>query len=265
MGPMTTTPADTRPRGGVPAPVALVVVAFCLLLGMASLASAGVLAFALAAAVVVVAWGWAGALALPTPRGTVGTIVVGGLALVAAVGLPDEGPWLMWVPAALALAMLAAFVHQLLRRDGRPRVVQSVSAVVLALGLLACGVLLVPLSRTDLGTALVVGALAAALASAVTDLAARWPVLDGWLTPLALVAGGAAAVVVARVMGTEWTTWLLLGVASAALSHAVRAVLGPLPAMAQPRPRLVAALTSVLVVGVAPYLVALVLVPRALL
>ena len=81
----------------------------------------------------------------------------------------------------------------------------------------------------------------------------------------ALVAGGAAAVVVARLMGTEWTTWLLLGVASAALSHAVRAVLGPLPAMAQPRPRLVAALTSVLVVGVAPYLVALVLVPRALL
>ncbi|WP_122263649.1 hypothetical protein [Ornithinimicrobium cerasi] len=262
---MTTTPADTTPRAGVPVPVTVAVVVVCLVLGMASLASAGVLAFALAGAVVLVAWGWAGALALPTPRGTVGTIVVGGLALVAAVGLPDEGPWLSWVPAALALAMLAAFVHQLLRRDGRPRVVQSVSAVVLALGLLACGVLLVPLTRTEAGTELVIGALAAALASSVSDLAGRWPGLAGWLTPLALTVGGAAAVLVALVMEAEWTTWLLLGVASAALSHALRAVLGPLPAMSQPRPRLVAALTSVLVVGVVPYLVAGALVPDALL
>ena len=52
--------------------------------------------------------------------------------------------------------------------------------------------------------------------------------------------------------------------ASAAVSHALRAVLTPLPAMAQPRPRLIAAVTSVLVVGVVPYLVALAFVPDAL-
>lgn len=262
---MTTTTADAGVRDGASVPVAVAVVATCLVLGMASLTSAGVLAFALAGAVVLVAWGWAGALALPTPRGTVGTIIVGGLALVAAVGLPEDGPWLYWVPAALALAMLAAFTHQLLRRDGRPRVVQSVSAVVLALGLLACGVLLVPLVRTADGTALVLGALAAALVTALTDLAGRRPALAGWLTPLALAGGGAAAVLVALALVAPWTTWLLLGVASGALSHALRSVLTPLPAMAQPRPRLIAAVTSVLVVGVVPYLVALTFVPDALL
>lgn len=244
--------------------MAVAVVAVSLLLGMASLTSPGLLSVALAAAVVVVAWGWAGALALPTPRGTVGTITVGGLALVAAVGLPAEGPWLSWVPAALSLAMLAAFTHQLLRRDGRPRVVTSVSAVVLALGIVACGTLMVPLSRTDEGVALVLGTLAAASASALTDLAGRWPAMAAWVTPLALVAGGAAAVGTALLMDVPWTTWLLLGVAAAALSHAMRGVLAPLPAMSRPRPRLVAALTSVLVGGVVPYLTALVFLPDAL-
>lgn len=261
---MATTPLDLQVRTAAAVRVCGAVLVVCLVLGMAALASAGLLAFALAAAVVLVAWGWAGALALPTPRGTVGTITVGGLVIVAAVGLPTEGPGLVWVPAALSLAMIAAFTHQLFRSDGRPRVVQSVSAVVLALGLLACGALLVPLARSAEGADLVVGALAAALASAVTDVAGRWPALVGWLIPLAMAAGGLAAVLAALVLDGQWTTWLLLGVASGALSHALRSVLAPLPAMAHPRPQLVAAVASVLVVGVVPYLVAQVFVPGAL-
>lgn len=261
---MSTLPADQSTRVGTSVPVALTVAAVCALLGMAVLTSPAVLAAALAAAVLVVAWGWAGTLALPTPKGTVGTITLGGLGVVAAVALPREGPGLFWVPAALALAMVGAFLHQLLRRDGRPRVVESVSAVVLALGILTCGALIIPLARSGEGTALVLGALAAALASALSDLLGRWRALSGWLTPLALVAGAAAAVAVALMLDAPWTTWLLLGVGAAALSHAMRAVLAPLPSMAQPRPRLVAGIVSVIVVGVAAYLVALALVPAAI-
>ena len=55
----------------------------------------------------------------------------------------------------------------------------------------------------------------------------------------------------------------LVGVVSAALSQAVRAVLAPLPTLALPRPRLVTAIASVLAVGAVPYLVALALVPDA--
>ena len=43
-----------------------------------------------------------------------------------------------------------------------------------------------------------------------------------------------------------------------------REVLAHLPTMAHPRPRLVAAITSVLAVGLVPYLVALTFVPGAL-
>lgn len=252
--------ARLAPSAYVTGSVAVVVA----VLASATLASPLLLALALALAGAVLAWGWAGALALPTPRGTLGVLLVGGLALVLSVATRGEPPWLDWVPAALSIAMIAAFTHQLLRVDGRPRLVQSVSSVVLALALLTCAVLLVPPARSEEGRWLVVGALLAALASALTDLLGRYPALHTWLTALAMSAGGAVAVVLALLTGMPWTTWLLLGVAAGAVSHAVRAVMSPLPTLALSRPRLVTAVASVAVVGVVPYLVALTFVPGAL-
>lgn len=244
--------------------LSLLVLVVAAILGTAAAASPELLAVAVAACSGVVAWGWAGALALPTPRGTFGVLVLGGLALVLAVSARDAGPWLGWVPAALALSMIAALAHQLLRRDGRPRVVESVSAVVLALALIGTGVLLVPASRTDLGEALVLGSLAAAAVSSLTDLLGAVPAARPWSTPVALLAGAGAAAGVALALGAPVSTWVLLGVASAALSHAARAVLSPLPTMAHPRPRLVTAVVSVLVVGLVPYLTAVTFAPGAL-
>ncbi|GAA1165542.1 hypothetical protein GCM10009584_03000 [Ornithinimicrobium humiphilum] len=241
------------------------VVAVVVVLGVAAFTAPGLLAFALAAGAAVLAWGWAGALALPSPRGSLTVIVVGGLALVLSVAFRTGEPWLVWVPAALAISMIAAFAHQLFRVDGRPRLVQSVSSVVLALTLIASGVLLVPPSHTRVGVWLIVGALAAAAASAATDLLGRRPALQPWLTAFAMAAGGLASVVVALLSGNVWTTWLLVGVAAGALSHAMRTVMAPLPTLALARPRLVAALASVLVVGAVPYLVARAFEPGALL
>lgn len=242
----------------------LEVLVVTVMLGIAAAASPVLLAVGLAACSGVIAWGWAGALALPTPKGTFGVLCLGGLALVVAGLAREAAPLLGWMPAAAALSMIAAFLHQLLRRDGRPRVVESVSAVVLALAVVGTGVLLVPASRTDLGIALVVGALAAAAASSLTDLLGTVQAARPWLTPVALLAGAGAASGVALVLDAPVLIWVLLGVASAALSHASRAVLDPLPTMAHPRPRLVAAIVSVMAVGLVPYLVALTFVPEAL-
>lgn len=253
---------DRRPV--VPVGLTLGVVAVALLIAVAAAAPPLFLTLVLGLCVGIVAWGWAGTLGLPTPRGTVGVIVVGGLALVISVAARESVPWLGWVPAALAISMVAAFIHQLFRRDGRPRVVESVSSVVLALALIACGVLLVPLARTPEGFALILGALAAAAASAVSDLAGRSDAVRPFLTPLALLAGGGAASLVAVLLNGPVTTWLVLGVASAALSHALRSILVPLPSSTHPRPRLVTATVSVLVVGLVPFLVARAFLPEAL-
>lgn len=260
MGGMT---SETGPaRGSTALVVAVGVLGVALLLGVAAAASPRSLAVALALCVVVLAWGWAGMLGLPTPRGTAGVVLIGGLGLVGAVLLP--GAPLQWVPAALAFAMIASFVHQVLRRDGRPRVVESVSSVVLALAVVAGAVLLVPVSGTVEGVALLLAALAATVASAGSDVLRAVPALRGWLTPLALVAGGVAAGLLAPLMGAPVEVWAALGVASAAVSHALRAVLLPLPRLSHPRPRLVAAVASVLAVGLVPYLVALAWVPTAI-
>lgn len=216
-----------------------------------------------------VAWGWAGALGLPSPRGTAAVVALGSILLVGSVvpdlfpGMGPEG--LGWLPVAVSVVFLLAFAHQLLRRDGRPRVVESVSAVVLALALVAGGTLLVPLVEHPVGVDLVVAALAAVALSAVTDITGRW-LPTPWLVPLSMVAGGAGAVLAAVLAGADvaWTTCLLLGVAAGVTSQAVRAVLAVLPSMAGIRPRLVAAAASLLVVGPLAYAVVRVLVPGVL-
>jgi hypothetical protein len=233
-------------------------------LGVTGLAGPVLLAVALGCATVVVAWGWAGTLGLPTPRGTVGVLLVGGAAVLLSVALRQESPWLTWLPAALAVSMIAAFLHQLLRRDGRPRVTESVSSVVLGLAVLTSAVFLVPLARTDAGSALIIAAVGAAAVSAVTDLLGRSPRLRPWTPPLALAAGGALGALVAALAGQPWVPLLLVGVACGGVSHAVRAVFAVLPTLAHARPRLVAALSSVLVVGVVPYVVASALLAAAL-
>ncbi|GAA4867419.1 hypothetical protein [Serinicoccus chungangensis] len=251
------------PTPGLVGALAVVACAVAALLAVSAAAAPWLLAVTLGACAVVIAWGWSGTLGLPSPRGTATVLLIGGVSLVVSVGVRQEEPWLEWAPAALALAMITAFLHQILRRDGRPRVVQSVSAVVLGLALVGCGILMVPASHTAGGIGLLLGALAASAASSVTDLAVRWPALGGWLFALAMAGGGAASFGVALALGAPWETWVLLGVAAGAVSHALRAVLVGLPTLAHPRPRLVTGILSVLVVGVTPYLVGLAFVPSS--
>lgn len=239
-------------------------VATAWVIGVSGLVGPTLVAVSLGLAVVLLAWGWAGALALPTPRGTVAVLLLGGAAIVLSVALRAEPPWLTWLPAALAVSMIFAFGHQLLRRDGRPRVTDSVTSVLFGLAVLTSGIFAIPLSRTDPGSAVLVAAVAAAAASSVTDVAGVRAALRPWTAPAALLAGGAAGLLTAVATGHPWSVLLLVGVASGAVSHVVRSVFGTLPPLAHARPQLVASLTSVLIVLVLPYVVALALLPEAL-
>lgn len=233
-------------------------------IGVTALVGPGLAAVALGCAGVVLAWGWAGALGLPTPRGTLAVLLLGGLSVVGSVALRTEAPWLGWLPAALAVSMVVAFGHQLLRRDGRPRVVESVSSVLFGLTVLTCGVFLLPLSRTEAGAAVVVAAVAAAALSSVTDVAGAAARARPWTVPAALLGGGAVGALTALATGQPWSVLLLIGVVCGGVSHAVRAVFVVLPSSVHTRPQLVTSVASVLVVGVVPYVVALALLPAAL-
>ena len=188
------------------------VVVTCAFFALTAMAGPTTLTLAVAVTVVVVAWGWAGALDLPTPRGTVGVLLLGGLAILSSVWVPDDSTHLNWLPGALAVSIMTAFLHQLLRRDGRPRVAESVSAVLFALALFTCAAFLIPLTRTDNGSLLVTAAMSAAAASAVVGAATRGLAvgLRPWIVPVALVVGGACAAVVSLGSGASWTSFALI-------------------------------------------------------
>ncbi|GAB3681840.1 hypothetical protein GCM10028814_18620 [Angustibacter aerolatus] len=97
------------------------------------------------------AWGWPVLLALPSPRGTTSVVAGGGVLAAVAVALTTEEPLLRWLSLALAVSVVGEFVHQLARRDARPRMVESVTGSVAGLVLVSSLAAVVALPRSPVG------------------------------------------------------------------------------------------------------------------
>jgi len=246
-------PVPEMPRQPV---VTIAVVALAGLLTITAFAGPVLVAFAVALAAGVIAWGWSGLLGLPSPRGTAFVLAVGSAAAIGTALATRADPFLAWMPAALAGSMIIAFLHQLARRDGRPRLVESIASTITAIAIVVSGASIVALPRSAHGAWVVALASSAMAVSALTDLAGVSPRLRAWLLPLAMLAGGVAAMVVGYTLGAaNFGAAALLGVLSAGVSHAVRRVLAMLPAISGARSQLVSASASVLTGGVVVYVV----------
>ncbi|WP_050346763.1 hypothetical protein [Arsenicicoccus sp. oral taxon 190] len=243
-----TTVRDLSPRS-------LVTLSACLLATLLAVASAagpaaeGATAGVVAAAAVVLAAGWTRVVGLPSRRGTLITVGLSAALLLASVLVPADGATLRWVPAALAMGVVTAFLHQLVRRDGRPRVVSSLSGTLMALAVTAAGVTWVALPSLPHGADAATTAWVALAAAAAVEWAchrARW-----WaaMVPGALLAAAAAAALVATLLHVALPWSVLLGLAVAAPSVATRAVFAPLPALVSSRAQAVSGVASVLVAG----------------
>lgn len=204
----------------------------------------------------VLAWGWSPLLALPSPRGTSAVLALGAVLCTAAVASTGTDPFLRWVPAALAVGVIAAFAHELMRRDGRPRLTESVSGTAAGLAIVSCGAALVPLPQVLGGPEALACAMAALGVAALADPCVAAKRLRPWALPIAMVLGGGASVGVAVLAGRpEVGHAALLGVLISAVSHAARRVLAVLPSMALPQAQLAAGAASVLLSGVVVYTV----------
>jgi hypothetical protein len=236
--------------------VTVAVVALAGLLTITAFAGSAMVALAVAFSAGVIAWGWAGLLGLPSPRGTTIVLAVGSFGAIGTALATVNDPFLAWMPAALAGSMIVAFLHQLARRDGRPRLVESVASTITAIAIVVSGASLVALPRTEHGAWMVAISSTAVAVSAVTDLAGASRRFIAWLLPLAMLAGGIVAILVGHRLGaTGWGAAALLGVLAAGVSHAVRRVLATLPAISSARSQLVSACASVLTGGVVVYVV----------
>lgn len=195
--------------------------------------------------------GWVIMLDPPSYRGTTLVLALGAVAVLVGGSLfAQDG--LLWLSASVALVTLLAFVHQLARRDGRPRLVESISASVTGIVLLSSGASLLTVSTADSGRRAVVMVMAAVLAGSLADVGTRWT----WgMVPCAVVAvglGALAAVAVSAAMGAGGWALLLaivVGGLSSGSSHAVRQVQSVLPRQVSRRAQVSGAAASVLAVG----------------
>ncbi|MHA7133651.1 hypothetical protein [Oerskovia turbata] len=216
------------------------------------------LTIAAGALAVLVAIGWPALLDQPAPGGSGLVIGLTGVGAVGAVAATEGEPALRNLPIVLAMGVVLAFVAEMLRRDGRPRLVESllgtVSGVVVAVS--AAG--WIATDRTEAGAALVVTcAVTIAVASAISALP-----LAGWWSSIVTVAAAAAAggglgyflPAVESVIGL-WT-----GVVAGMLVAGLRALFDQLPALERKQAALAAIVLPVTVGGILVFVVGRVVV-----
>lgn len=250
----------SRARSARPLTV-VATVALSALIALSGFAHTTLVALAVTLGGLVLAWGWPGLLSMPSRRGASLVLAVGTVSCVVAGTVTTTDPYLRWLPVALAVSLIAAFLHQLLRRDGRPRLTESISATAAGLAVLSSGVAYIPLPRTFEGAGPLAVAMAALGVSALADFLIVPPRLRAWALPIAMALGGAAAAGVAELAGRpDFWPAVLLGVLTSAVAHATRRVVAVLPTMVGARSQLVSGAASVLVCGVVVYVVSRVVI-----
>ncbi|GAB3076990.1 MULTISPECIES: hypothetical protein [unclassified Phycicoccus] len=251
------TPAVLPKRALLARPLTMATtIAFAALVGLTGYASPDFVAVAVALAGLVLAWGWPQLLSLPSPRGTSAVLAVGTVLMTASVLLTREAPYLQWLPAALAVSVIAAFLHQLMRRDGRPRLTESVTSSVTGLAVVSAGIALAPVPQILHGEHALAAAMAGLGFGVLADPLIKVQRLRQWALFISMVVGGAAGMVVSVLAGhpKPWPA-ALLGLLAAAVAHAARRVMAVLPATAMPRAQLAVGASSSLLVGVVAYVV----------
>lgn len=242
VGPVV--PSDTqviaalplRPAGAVRYWTSALTLVVAGVLSLGAAAGTGPMAAAFALAAVLLATGWPDLLGLPSPRGTTSVVALAGVAVAVAAVTTRTEPRLAWLAFAVAACLVAEFAHQLLRRDGRPRLVESIAGSVLALFVLASfsAVLALPRSPVTAGGVLAWAAAVAAalLTEAVLErLSGPLPVRGVLAVPLAVL----VAVVVGGVCGAaaaavSWPAGAVAGGLSAVVALVLHRLLVQLPA-----------------------------------
>ncbi|WP_460708513.1 hypothetical protein [Myceligenerans halotolerans] len=138
--------------------------------------------------VILVALGWPSMLRLPAPGGSRLVVLLSGLGAAAATWYTPSEPVLRHLPMIIAIAFVLAFLAEMMRRDGRRRLTESVTGTVSGIVVVVCAAGWVAAARTEAGAMLVA---TAAFALAIAAASAALP-LKGWR---ALVVAVVAAVV----------------------------------------------------------------------
>ena len=231
--------------------------ALAVLVGLAALSSADALAVAVGFVSVVLTWGWVRLTDAPSQRGAALVLTAGGLVICAAAALTRTDPYLVWVPVTVAVSVVAAFLHQVFRPGGRPRLTEGIAASAGALAVVASGAALIPVPHYPHGGQWVLVSVLGVAAAALPVLLLGRRVSAGWVLLGAVVFGTVAAVITAvLVTGVPVGPAALAGVLVAGISHSMMRVLFALPGARAAQSAVAVGAAAVLSAGVVVYLLA---------
>lgn len=236
------------PTRGVVTAVAVALLALAAYLG--DLAVAAVVAVL----GVVFGFGWPRLVNVPSRRGSASVIV--GTALVATLA-----GWLTrdlsWLALVVAGGVIASFVHQMMRRDGRPRLVETVSATVTGVAVAASAVGWLTASRATNGLEFILVSTACLLAAAMTTaIPAPGPVVA---TAAAVIAGAVGMLAGSVLPAVGIVPGLLTGVVGGGIMALSHLMFNQFPASGHRRAALAAALMPLATLGGPIHLLALTL------
>ncbi|MFV0252775.1 MAG: hypothetical protein ACK5H2_05510 [Beutenbergiaceae bacterium] len=223
--------------------------------GIAAFGQRPVLVGTVAACCAIFAIGWPILLDLPSRTGASVVLLLTGAAAIAVIEITGD---FAWVTIVLAGAVLAAFIHELARRDGRPRLLESVSGVVTGAVIVTSGVGWLAIGATGAAVELLLaGAVTIAIAAAVSAVPLPSPYSS--IVPIVVTAGGGLWLGYLLVP-VGMITGLLGGLAAGLLIATTRHLFGQIPNSGQVLPALAAAVLPVAVSGVPVYVLGRVLV-----
>ena len=232
-------------------------VALAVLIGVSALVGPSSTALGVGFACVVLAWGWVRLTEAPSPVVAAAVLGAGAVAICAAAGLTRTDPFLVWVPVAVAVSVMAAFLHQVFRRGGRARLTEGVASSVGALAVMASGAALVAVPHYPHGGPWVQASVLAVAGAALPALFLGRRVTGGWVLLAAVVLGAGAAVVTAALVGeVPIGGAAVTGLLVAGISHSMMRVLFALPGARAVQSAAAVGAAAVLTVGVVVYLMA---------
>ncbi|MGN6751066.1 MAG: hypothetical protein ACTHJJ_00765 [Intrasporangium sp.] len=190
--------------------------------------------------------GWPAVGGSRTPMASSVVLALAGAGVLAATVRDD----LRWLPAAVALGIVASFFHQLLRPPPREGLVLTLVAAFGGLVLLASGALLLASGHDSGARPVVVVAMIAAAAGVVGDLLVPVRVIRLFLGFVVLLVGMAAAGLAAS-RSDQLTVLAALGIGAAAatVSWSFRRVLALQPALLGVLGQVAVGAASVLLTG----------------
>lgn len=226
----------------------LLTAVLAVLLAVAAALSPGAVAVAVLALGVLFAFGWPRLTDLPSPRGSAWVAIAG---LVVALGSVLLSRSLVPLLAVLAFGVIAAFVHEMARRDGRPHLVESVSGTVVSVvAVVSATAWVIVATGAGSGGVLIAGAAGLAAAALATGL----PVAPRVGTVLAIGAGAVAGGVVGHLVAAVGIpVGAMVGLGAGVVTAASVVLFDPYPTSERPTDSAAIAALPVMALGIPVY------------